>query len=98
MKIVTGSIAVSMSALVAALLIGAAGAADAQQSRQRRRRPQRRAVGRLRHAGRRGGNECGNRGRRQSNARAVGLSTGATGSIGSGPTLNNMRANGTAWI
>lgn len=93
MKIATGSIAMTMSALVAALMLGAAGAADAQQPNNA------------------GGGLPGAQAGSSNDTRAspgtglhvspapmpgTGTSAGATGSVGSGPALNTMRANGTA--
>ena len=92
MKIVTGSIAMAMSALVAALVLGAAGA-DAQQ-------PNNAGSG---LPGAQPGSSSNTRaspgtGLHVSPAPTPGTGTwaGATGSIGSGPALNTMRANGTA--
>lgn len=95
MKIVTGSIAVSTSVLAAALLIGVAGAAYAQQSGK--------AGGGMSGAQSAGANNMGAAagtsagiGSGLSPTPGVGLSAGTAGTIGSGPTLNNMRANGTS--
>ncbi|MGF6935577.1 hypothetical protein OKW41_004739 [Paraburkholderia sp. UCT70] len=87
MKIGTGSIGVSMSALVAALMIGAAGVAYAQQPGN--------AGGGMSGAGAAAGTSVGAEAG-PSPMPGVGTSAGATSGIGSGPALNNMRANGTS--
>ncbi|MFL9960666.1 hypothetical protein PQR02_05925 [Paraburkholderia sediminicola] len=99
MKIVTGSIAISMSALVVALMLGAAGAADAQQPDN--------AGGGMSGAQPGGSNSAGatagagvglgmGAGSGAGPATGVGTSAGITGSTGARQPLNTMRANGTA--
>ena len=100
MKIVKGSIAMSMSALVAALMLGAAGAADAQQFNN---------AGGMSGAQMGGSNSAGatagagtglgmGAGSGAGPTTGVGTSAGATERIGAGQPLNTstMRANGTA--
>ncbi|PRX91777.1 hypothetical protein [Paraburkholderia sp. BL25I1N1] len=88
MKIGTSSIGVSMSALVAALMISAAGVAYAQQPGN--------AGGGMSGAGAAAGTSVGAGAGPTSPMPGVGTSAGATSGIGSGPALNNMRANGTS--
>jgi hypothetical protein len=95
MKIVTGSIAVSMSALTAALMIGVAGAAYAQQSSQAGGGMSGTQSGGVNHAGAAAGTSVGT-GAGPSPMPGVGTSAGTTGGIRSGPVLNTMRANGTS--
>ncbi|MGF6606257.1 hypothetical protein OKW45_001157 [Paraburkholderia sp. WSM4175] len=87
MKTVSGSIGVSMSALVAALMLGAAGVAYAQQPGD--------TGGSMSGAGAAPGTSVGT-GAGPSLIPGAGTSLAATRGIGSGPALNNMRANGTS--
>jgi hypothetical protein len=95
MKIVTGRFAVSTSVLAAALMIGVAGAAHAQQSGNPAGGMIGAQSGGANHTGTAAGTGAG-LGSGLSPTPGVGLSAGAAGSIGSGPTLSNMRANGTS--
>ncbi|KAA1002517.1 hypothetical protein FVF58_37885 [Paraburkholderia panacisoli] len=95
MKIVTGSIAMSMSALVVALMLGAAGPADAQLFNN--------AGGGMSGAQPVGSNSAGatagagvGAGSGTGLTTGVGTSAGVAGSTGVGQPLNTMRANGTA--
>jgi hypothetical protein len=93
MKIVTGSIAVTM----AALLIGIAGAAQAQQPGSAGLGLSGTQAGGGNNAAAAAGTTVGTDiGTGLRPTPGVGTSAGATGSIGSGPALNNMRANGTS--
>ncbi|CAB3657921.1 hypothetical protein [Paraburkholderia rhynchosiae] len=87
MKNVTGSIWVSMSAVVAALMIGATGVAHAQ--------PPGDAGGSVSGAGAAAATSVGT-GAGASPIAGLGTSVSATRGIGWGPALNNMRANGTS--
>ncbi|MGF6970524.1 phage-related minor tail protein [Paraburkholderia sp. WC7.3g] len=88
MKIVTGSIGVSMSALVAALMLGAAGVAYAQQPGD--------IGGSMSGAGAAAAGTSVGTGADPSPIPGAGTSLAATRGISSGPALNNMRANGTS--
>lgn len=96
MRIVTGSIAMSM----AALLIGIAGAADAQQSGNAGVDLGGAPGGSANQTGVAPGMGAGTGLKPNSPMPGTGTSAGtpagATGRIDSGPALNNMRANGTS--
>ncbi|WP_027800856.1 hypothetical protein [Paraburkholderia dilworthii] len=87
MKNVTGSIWVSMSAVVAALMIGAVGVVHAQQPGD--------TGGSMSGAGAAAGTRVGT-GAGANPISGAETSLAATRGIGAGPALNNMRANGTS--
>ncbi|MFM0039616.1 hypothetical protein PQQ53_10045 [Paraburkholderia strydomiana] len=91
MKIVTGSIAVTLTAL----LVGIAGAADAQQSGNASAGMSGAQPGGTNNTGAAAGIGAG-AGTGLSPTPGVGMSAGVTGRSSSGPALNNMRANGTS--
>ncbi|HEY2605505.1 hypothetical protein P0D88_21775 [Paraburkholderia sp. RL18-103-BIB-C] len=101
MKIVRGSIVMSMSALVAALMLGAAGAADAQQLNDAGGGMSGAQPGGSTSAGAMAGAGAGaglgmGAGSGAGTTPGMGTSAGAMGGTSAGQPLNNMRANGTA--
>jgi hypothetical protein len=101
MKIVRGSIvmSMSMSALVAALMLGAAGAADAQQLNDAGGGMSGAQPGGSTSAGAMAGAGAGlgmGAGSGAGTTPGMGTSAGAMGNTSAGQPLNNMRANGTA--